>query len=505
MCSISMKSTQFDAIIVGSGFGGSAAAYSLAKAGLKTLLVERGNRAKRDALDWDQERILLKQRYKGKSPIFVKQYNDNDFKAVYPNEVVGGMSVFYGGASLRLRENDFATWPIRYTNLEPYYGKSEHLLEVHGEAGQDIYEPARSTDYPFKSIDLTLPAIRIDRAARKLGYRPFKIPLAINFTNTSRTVCIKCLTCDGHPCKIEAKNDLTTTILRKAQAFDFEIMPDVVVKRFVEKNGKITSVVCIDQSAKRTFELSATVVVLSAGAIHSPAILLRSHLEKYENHTFIGKFLMRHCNATVATVFPFQTNPDNTFHKQVCLTDFYEDFRKKYGSSTGIIQDLRTPSSNVLKHYAPRGAKHLVALLERCIQNVLCIAEDDPSFDNAVGLSSEIDVYGLEIVKVVHQYSSRDCERRDYLVDKAKRIMKQAGGILSYAYNLDSFSHAVGTLRFGNDPKESVLDKNCLFWGIDNLFVLDGSFMPSPGGVNPSLTIAANALRVADYIQDAFG
>ena len=82
--------------------------------------------------------------------------------------------------------------------------------------------------------------------------------------------------------------------------------------------------------------------------------------------------------------------------------------------------------------------------------------------------------------------------------------MKQAGGILSYAYNLDSFSHAVGTLRFGDDPKESVLDKNCRFWGIDNLFVLDGSFMPSPGGVNPSLTIAANALRVADYIVCAF-
>ncbi len=504
MCFIPMKSTQFDAIIVGSGFGGSAAAYSLAKAGLKTLLLERGNRARRDALDWDQERILLKQRYKSESPVFVKQYDDKDFKAVYPNEVVGGMSVFYGGASLRLRENDFAAWPIRYTDLEPYYGKSEHLLEVHGEAGQDIYEPARSTDYPFESIDLMPPAVRVDGAARELGYKPFKIPLAINFTNTSRTVCIKCLTCDGHPCKIEAKNDLTTTILRQAQAFDFEIMPDIVVKSFVEKNGKIAAVACIDKHSKRAFELSARVVVLSAGAIHSPAILLRSNLEKYENHRFIGKFLMRHCNATVATVFPFHINPDNTFHKQICLTDFYEDFREKYGSSTGIIQDLRTPSPNILKHYAPRGSKNLVARLERYIQNVLCIAEDDSNFDNAVSLSSETDAYGLEIVKVVHQYSSRDCERRDYLVDKAKKIMKQAGGILSYAHKLDSFSHAVGTLRFGDDPKESVLDKNCRFWGIDNLFVLDGSFMPSPGGVNPSLTIAANALRVADCIVRAF-
>ena len=110
----------------------------------------------------------------------------------------------------------------------------------------------------------------------------------------------------------------------------------------------------------------------------------------------------------------------------------------------------------------------------------------------------------MAVPKVTHRYTPGDCERRDYLVGKARRILRRAGGILSYSYKLDTFSHAVGGLRFGGNPKDSVLDPFCRFWGIDNLYVLDGSFMPTSGGVNPSLTIAANAIRVAEHIRDAF-
>ena len=495
-----MKSRRYDVIVVGSGFGGSAAAYSFAKAGLKTLLLERGNRVRRDALDWSPREILLKKRYKSESPVYVKQYDDRAFKAVYPNEAVGGMSVFYGGASLRLREKDFARWPIRYADLEGYYSQAEKMLEVHGDAGEDVHEPRRSEGYPFEGVELTPPARRIFTAARELGYKPFKIPLAINFTNSARTVCLKCTTCDGFPCKVEAKNDLTVTVLQKAQAFDLEIMPDTIVRRLVEKNGKIVSIECIDRRSGKGFDLSAATVILSAGALHSPAILLRSGLEAYENCRFIGRFLMRHCNAIVTYVFPFQTNPDRVFHKQICLTDFYEDLRVKSGCAVGILQDIYTPAPEVIGHFAPAGSKTLASLAAGYMQNLLCIAEDEPNFDNSVRLSSDTDDYGLEIVEVVHQYSPGDYERRDYLVERARKILRGAGGVIPYLYKLDTFSHAVGTLRCGEDSKESVLDRDCRFWGIENLFVLDGSFMPASGGVNPSLTIAANAFRVADRI-----
>lgn len=495
-----MKSNRYDVIVIGSGFGGSASAYTFSKAGLKTLLLERGSWARRDKFDWSPKEILLNKRYKSQSPIYIKQYDNKSFKPVYPNEVVGGMSVFYGGASLRLREKDFAKWPIKYADLEGYYSQAEQVLEVHGDLGEDLLDPPRSKNYPFRGLEFTLPAQRIYNAAFELGYKPFKIPLAINFSNLSRTVCLQCTTCDGFPCKVEAKNDLAVTVLQKAQAYGLEIMPDIIVRKLIEKNGRIQFVKCIDRNSGKCFDLSASTIVLSAGALNSPVILLRSNLQAYENYRFIGRFLMRHCNAIVTYVFPFKTNPDNIFHKQVCLTDFYEDFRSKYGSAVGILQDIYTPASEVIRHFAPIGSKVWASIMAGFMQNLLCIAEDDPNFDNAIQLSSKTDNYGLEIPKIVHRYSSNDYERRDYLVERARKILKRAGGLISYTYKIDTFSHAVGTVRFGKDCQDSVLNKDCRFWGIENLFVLDGSFMPTSGGVNPSLTIAANAFRVSEFI-----
>ena len=232
-----MKSKSYDAVVVGSGFGGALAGYALVKAGLSTLLIERGGWAKRDELDWNQEAILLKQRYRQGAPLLVKQYGDQAFKPVFANEVVGGLSVFYGGASLRLRETDFERWPIGYDDLEPYYSEAERLLVVHGDAGADACEPRRSVGYPQPSQELTAPAQRIFAAAQQLGYHPFKLPLAINFTDSARNTCIKCNTCDGFPCRIEAKNDLTATVLRDAQKLGLEIVAATIVTELEVDGG----------------------------------------------------------------------------------------------------------------------------------------------------------------------------------------------------------------------------------------------------------------------------
>ena len=490
----------YDAVIIGSGFGGSCAAYALATAGLKTVVLERGGKPHRDEGDWDPEKILIEQRYRSESPVRVRQYGARHYEPLFPNEVLGGNSVFYGGASLRLRERDFESWPIDYDALEKHYCEAERLLGVHGESGVDECEPYRSEEYPAAPIELAPPARRIQAAAEKIGLRPFRIPLAINFEDESRPVCIRCITCDGFPCRIEAKNDATTTLLRRAQELGAEVMVGTIADRLEEWEGKVRLVHCVDRASKRRFELRGGLFVLGAGALHSPGILLRSGLERFAGSRLIGRFLMRHCNAVVAGVFPFRTNPQKVFHKQLCFSEFYEEHRDRHGRATGVIQDIYTPAANAIRHFAPAGVKRLAGIAAPYMQNLLCIAEDEPQFDNAVQLSGELDTFGIETTKVDHRYAAADYERRDLLVTQARRVLKAAGALLMRVHQIDSFSHAVGTLRCGDSPEESVLDADCRFRGIDNLYVLDGSCFPASGGVNPSLTICANALRVAGRI-----
>jgi choline dehydrogenase-like flavoprotein len=419
----------------------------------------------------------------------------------YPNETVGGMSVFYGGASLRLRERDLDRWPISYEDLAPFYEEAEALLGVHGQDGADPLGPPRSNPYPFAPIPLAEPARRVQDAARLLGHNPFHIPLAINFSDTTRPQCIRCTTCDGYPCRIEAKNDLTTTVLKRAQNAGLEILANSVVTRFERSGSRIRSLEAVDKTTRQPVTITADRYVLSAGAIHSPAILLRSGL----SGAFIGRCLMRHYNVIIACVFPFQTNPERTFHKQTCLTDFYEDLRDETGTAVGVIQDIYTPDLAVMKAHAPAWAKWVMSLTHRYMQNLLCVAEDDPREENGVTLTEAKDAYGLEVAKVTHDYTEADQRRSNILAVKAKDILQEAGGRFPYRYRIDTFSHGVGSLRMGTSGTDSAVDVNCRLHGMDNLYVSDGSFMSTSGGVNPSLTIAANGLRVGDHLVKESG
>src|SRR3954462_12175831 len=124
--------------------------------------------------------MLREQRYKGPSPVLVQQNGARAAVETFSNEVVGGNSIFFGGAALRLRETDFARWPVTYADFEPHYAAAEALLEFHGPSGIDPTEPPRSSDYPFPPPPLTAPAQRIFDAAGAMGLKPFQLPIAIN-------------------------------------------------------------------------------------------------------------------------------------------------------------------------------------------------------------------------------------------------------------------------------------------------------------------------------------
>lgn len=492
---------RYDAVIVGSGFGGAFAALALVEAGLRVLLLERGRPVHRDALDWDPRQILLESRYASPSPVQVRQYGATGYTQLRPPAMLGGNSVLYGGASLRLRPADFERWPVAYADLEPHYTRAEALLEVHGVAGADPFDPPRSAPYPHPPLALTAPARRIREAGASLGLRPFPLPLALNFSNPARPTCILCNTCDGYPCRIEAKNDLTATVLRQAQAQGLEVRAGVVAARMARDGARVARLECIDTQRGAAHALVADRYVVAAGALHSPALLLRSGLaDASPGGRWIGRRLMRHCNAVVAGVFRERTNPEQVFHKQLCFTDFYEDLRAALGTATGTIQDIYTPAAVVIRHHAPTGLKAVAGWLTAYMQNLLCIAEDEPRAQNGVTLGCDRDGFGLEVTRVDHGYTPADCRRRDHLVARARQVLRAAGAWTTRVYAIDTFSHGVGSVGMAPCPQDGALDPACRLWGVPNLWVTDGSCFPASGGVNPSLTIAANALRVAPAI-----
>ena len=200
-----MNAAHYDAVVIGSGFGGSLVAHALVQAGLKTALLERGQWAKRDAADWDQRTILLKKRYRSASPLLVKQYGRRTFQRTYPNEVVGGNSVFFGGASLRLRPADFARWPLSYADLAPYYARAEQLLGVHGEAGTDPHEPPGLTAYPHATVELSAPAQRIYQAGTASGCNHSRSPWQSTFPTAPGPSACAASPATGSPAKWRPK------------------------------------------------------------------------------------------------------------------------------------------------------------------------------------------------------------------------------------------------------------------------------------------------------------
>jgi choline dehydrogenase-like flavoprotein len=170
-----------------------------------------------------------------------------------------------------------------------------------------------------------------------------------------------------------------------------------------------------------------------------------------------------------------------------------------------MIQALQTPPPEFVAETAPYpkpigwiGSKTLPYHAY-----LLCMAEDIPQFDNCVVIDeSRTDDFGLPLTRVFHRYLDRDLQARRGLWREAARILRKAGSLIRFRMPIHTYSHALGTARFGTDPELAVLDRWCRFFGLDNLFVVDGSYMPSSGGVNPSLTIAANGLRVGEYLNE---
>ena len=504
-----------DAIIIGSGFGGSFAARQLVKSGLKVLMLERGGPVPRGPGNWDMSGSLeLTEHYDKSTPLKVVKGGHKKIMGLYAN--VGGPSVWYGGVSFRFRENDFhknehidngglTGWPIKYAGLEPYYTEAENILQISGEAGVDPTAPPRSAPFPQGKPPLADISKKVKSGAEKMGLHPFQLPLAINYEDTSngRKTCEHCMTCDTFACAVSAKNDLATMVIPGLKKAGMGLRPNMVVTKILTQNGAASGVEATDRLTGEKHVFKAKRIILSAGSLGSPHLLLASGLEKMNpGGQAVGRYLMRHVNCIVFGIFPGVADKEGRFHKQLAILDFYNGYKgAPVPGKLGSLQQVPTPPMGLVQNEIPGPLGKLLSRGVRLLTGLLAIAEDQPQFKNGMSLDwNNLDKYGLPQPVISHEYSERDKAAIKGLISPAKKIMRKAGAVAHYVHHIRTFSHAVGTVRMGTDPATSALDENCQFRGVKNLYVVDGSFMPTSAAVNPSLTIAANALRVGGIV-----
>ena len=497
----------FDAIVIGSGFGGAMAARQLVHAGWRVLMLERGGWVERGPGNWAQENVGELTGHYSREATYRQLRGGRDLGAYF---CVGGPSVFYGGVSLRFRVQDFqvdreivgdsgARWPLEYADLEPYYTAAERILGVSGAAGEDPTDPPRGEPYPYASADFAPVTQRIAAAARELGLTPFRLPLAIN-----RVTCQACGTCDGFACAVGAKNDLATTVIGPLLDRGLRLETDSVVTRLLTDGRRVTGVEAAARESGERTVFRAREVILAAGALATPQLLLASELGRFNpGGQVIGRYLQRHYNEILFGIFPTPPNPGGGFHKQIGIHDYYFGHPSVAAPAgkLGGMQQLPTPPVGLVRAELPSLVGAMVAPWIKHLTGLLVMAEDQPVYANRVLLDeSATDRYGVPRLLISHRHTARDRAAGKVLGDAAKRILRRAGALACYRHEVATFSHGVGTVRMGTDPYTSALDADCRFRGLENLTVVDASVMPTSAAVNPSLTISAIALRAAERL-----
>jgi choline dehydrogenase-like flavoprotein len=284
---------RYDVIVVGSGAGGGALAYTLAPTGARILLLERGDFLPREMANWDVEEVFEENRY-----ISEDTWYDADDRPFQPqvHYFVGGATKLYGAALYRLRPQDFGelrhvdgiapAWPLTYDEFEPYYTKAEWLYQVRGVHGEDPTEGHWSRQYPFPAVSHEPRIEQLFGDLRGAGYHPFHSPCGIllDEADTARSTCIRCTWCDGYPCLVHAKADAEVMTIRPLlERENVTLLVNAEVERLeTDASGRsVTGVVVARAGRRETYE--ADVVVLSAGASNTAKILLRSAGDRHPN------------------------------------------------------------------------------------------------------------------------------------------------------------------------------------------------------------------------------
>jgi choline dehydrogenase-like flavoprotein len=449
-------------------------------------------------------------------------------------------------------------WPISYADMEPFYTRAEELFHVHGDLGKapsvaggygsefDPTEPFHSKPYPYPALANEPRMAAIEQGVRKLGVHTFPIPLGLkrDAANPVESKCIRCDTCDGYPCLVHAKSDADINCIREIMHLpNVTLMTETRVLRLITNlAGTAVTAVEVQHSgsdAHATYQ--AGIFALCAGAVNSSVVLLQSANDKHPNGLAngsdqVGRNFMYH-QADALLALSTKDNEDS-YMKTWGTNDFYlRDTDPDYPWPLGQVQPVGSFHHEMMKGDAPpltpgfilEGMKrHAVpwwlmtedlpdpnnrVTLHNTTPSQLgssSPAPAGPHADSAVSPANEAgDVTIAQPGHIKLSYTPNNTKSFERLKDRWVDVLKKAGhadtSIPFHAYfkkriPIEGVGHQNGTCRFGHDPATSVLDVHCKAHELDNLYVVDASFFASASAVNPSLTIIANAIRVADHL-----
>lgn len=517
---------RFDVIIVGSGPGGGALAHRLAPTGKRILILERGDYLPRERDNWDSKAVFVDGKYQAADTWY--DLAGQAFRTGL-HYVVGGNSKVYGGALYRLREEDFGelvledgvspAWPLGYDVFEPYYTEAEQLFHVHGSRGADPTEPWASAPYPHPPVSHEPRIQELVEGLERIGHRPYPQPLAILLDEADgrprpHSACVRCDAFDGFPCLTNGKADAQLICVDPALEHpNVTLLTGAYVERLeTDAAGRtVTGVQVVLGGARETFR--SDLVAVACGALSSALLMFRSasgvHPHGLANGSDqVGRHYMRHNNSAFMAI---SRKPNDTvFQKTMALSDFYfgaDDFAYPLGCIQ-MIGKSHGPQvqAEALPAFLSAFPDWPFEQLARHSLDFWVMTEDLPRPDNRITLGPDGRVV-LEVKPTggrAHRRLRHKLEGLLGAIDAHPHLLERSL-YLGKDISIGGTAHQAGTMRFGTDPRSSVLDLDCRAHEVDNLYVVDASFFPSIGAVNPTLTILANALRVADHLIARLG
>ncbi len=549
-----MTNKIFDICIIGSGAGAGPIAYELCKDGKKVVVLEKGEHYKREDFSKDEiafvRRDIVTPNAKDEYHTIVEgdeEYTSYESGWSFNNgTIVGGSSNFMSGFFHRLHPDDFRLkskfgqikdaniedWAISYEELEPYYTKVEEVVGVSGKFTPHKYEPPRGTkDFPYPPTTEHPIDEMIEKNAKSINMTALTTPRAILSRDTNeRNKCYYSNYCGSYGCSSGAKGSSREALINPAlKTGNLTLLTNSYVIKLNEKNKKVVSATYIDKKTNTQKTIRAKIFVLSAQAIESSRLLLNSTSKNFpnglgNNNGQVGKNLLFSAGGTVSGTFdeksqiPLDKLMVEGFFVNRVIKDFYFlDKDRQKGGVLDILFEHANPirKANSLKWDSNDNLVWGEKLYEKLyrafnkekILNIEIFNDWIPHDKCNVTINTtRKDKYGINVAKVAIDSHPQNEAIGNKLAKPAIKLLKRMGAkdINSAITPYPPTNLQAGGCRFGNDPKNSVLDKNCKSHEVTNLFVTDGSFMPTGGSVPYTFTIYANSFRVAQYIKNNF-